>query len=107
MDRRTFLATLSSFAALDAVPTLAANREERVRTTSNTLPRKVIVGTALQSFWGPYPGLRNRLDQLAGIVDQMAAQAKQAYGRGLERCGFRRRLGGAGATRSGTDRLAE
>jgi predicted amidohydrolase len=84
MHRRTFLATLSSFAALDAVPALAASGEERVRTTSNTLPRKVIVGTVMQSFWGQYPGLRARLDQLTGIVDQMAAQAQQAYGRGMD-----------------------
>jgi predicted amidohydrolase len=84
MDRRTFLATLSSFAAFDAVPALAANSKERVRTTSNAPPRKVIVGTVMQSFWGQYPGQRNRLDQLARIVDQMAARAKQDYGRGLD-----------------------
>lgn len=84
MDRRTFLGTLSSFAAVEAVPALAANSAEKVRTTSHTPPRKVIVGTCMQSFWGQYPGLRNRFDQLAGIVDQMVAQAKQAYGRGLD-----------------------
>ena len=32
MDRRAFLATLSSFAALDAVPALAATGEGSVRT---------------------------------------------------------------------------
>ena len=84
MNRRTFLARISSFAALDALPALAASRAGSVRTTSNAPPRKVIVGTAMQSFWGQYPGLRNRLDQLAGIVDQMAAQAKKNYGRGLD-----------------------
>src|ERR1035437_8179343 len=84
MHRKNFLPTPSSFAALDAVPALAASGEERVRTTSNTLPRKVIVGTVMQSFWGQYPGLRARLDQLTGIVDQMAAQAQQAYGRGMD-----------------------
>ena len=84
MDRRTFLATLSSFAALDPVPALAANDDGSVRTTSNSPPRKVIVGTVMRSFWGQYPGLRNRLDQLAGIVDQMAAMSKQAYGRALD-----------------------
>jgi len=83
MDRRRFLATLTSVAAVGSVPAVAAN-SERIRTTSNAPPRKVIVGTAMQSFWGPYPGLRNRLEQLTGIVDQMAAQAKQAYGRGLD-----------------------
>src|SRR5688572_30109004 len=84
MNRRTFLATMSSLAALDAVPVLAAGGESGGRSTSNNPPRKVIVGTAMQAFWGQYPGLRNRLDQLAGIVDQMAAQAKKKYARGLD-----------------------
>ena len=84
MRRRTFLATMSGLAALDAVPPLVASGAERAKTTSNTPPRKVIVGTVMQSFWGQYPGLRNRLDQLAGIVDQMSAQAQRAYGRGLD-----------------------
>ena len=84
MNRRTFLATVSSLAAVDALPALAAGSAGSVRTTSGTLPRKVIVGTVVQSFWGPYPGLGKRLEQLAGIVDQMAAEAKKNYGRGLD-----------------------
>jgi predicted amidohydrolase len=84
MNRRAFLANLGSLAALNAAPTLAANSEEKVRTSSKTPPRKVIVGTTMQSFWGQYPGLRSRLDQLTGMVDQMAAQARQAHGRGLD-----------------------
>src|SRR5207245_8185402 len=84
MDRRTFLATLGGLAALDPVAAPAANNGERVRTTSSSPPRKVIVGTAMQSFWGQYPGLHNRLDQLAGIVDQMAVEAKEKYGRSLD-----------------------
>src|SRR5437867_7184266 len=83
MNRRTFLATMSSLAALEAAPVLAGGNAKG-RSTSNSPPRKVIVGTAMQSFWGQYPGLHNRLDQLAGIVDQMAAQAKKEYGRGLD-----------------------
>ncbi len=75
---------MSSLPALNAGPLLAAKTPEKIRTTSNGPPRKVVVGTAMQSFWGQYPGLRNRLDQLAGIVDQMAAQAKMKYGRGLD-----------------------
>jgi len=75
---------MSSFAAVDALPALAASSAASVRTTSHTPPRKVIVGTTMQSFWGQYPGLRSRLEQLAGIVDQMAAQAKKNYGRGLD-----------------------
>ncbi len=84
MNRRKFLASLSSLPALGAVPTLAAANEGAFRTTSSTPPRKVVVGTVMQSFWEEYPGLQKRLDQLAGIVDQMAAQAKSAYGRGLD-----------------------
>jgi beta-ureidopropionase len=84
MKRRTFLATMSSLAALKAVPLLAAGVNARGRSTSNSPPRKVIVGTVMQSFWGQYPGLQKRLDQLAGIVDQMAAQAKTKYSRGLD-----------------------
>ena len=75
---------MSSLAALGATPAPAEGRAAKVKTTSNRPPRKVIVGTAMQSFWGQYPGLHNRLDQLAGIVDQMAAQAKTKYNRGLD-----------------------
>src|SRR5438094_1831886 len=84
MNRRTFLGSMSSLAALAAAPAPAADRGTRVNTTSNRPPRKVIVGTVMQAFWGQYPGLQNRLDQLAGIVDQMAAQAEAKYRRGLD-----------------------
>jgi predicted amidohydrolase len=84
MNRRTFLATVSTVAAVDALPALAAGGAGSVRTTSDTPPRKVIVGTTMQAFWGPYPGLRSRLEQLGGIVDRMAARAKTTYGRGLD-----------------------
>src|SRR2546430_14386322 len=84
MNRRTFVASISSLAALEAGPVLAAGGNATDRSTSNRTPRKVIVGTVMQSFWGQYPGFDNRLDQLAGILDQMAAQAKQRYGRGLD-----------------------
>ncbi len=84
MHRRRFLATLSSFAAVDAVPALAAARAEGLRTTSNVLPRKVVVGTVMQPFWEEYPGLHKRLERLTGIVEQMAARAKESYGRGLD-----------------------
>ena len=82
MNRRTFLATTSSLAAL--APVLAAGANTRARNTSNSPPRKVIVGTAMRSFWGPYPGLEKRLEQLAGILDQMAAEAKRKYSRALD-----------------------
>jgi len=75
---------MSSLAALEAAPVLAGGGSARGRSTSSSPPRKVIVGTAMQSFWGQYPGLHSRLEQLAGIVDQMTAQAKMKYGRGLD-----------------------
>ena len=84
MNRRTFLATMSSLAAFEAAPPQASGGNARSRSTSNRPPRKVIVGTVMQAFWGQYPGLQNRLDQLAGIVDQMAAQAEAKYRRGLD-----------------------
>src|SRR5213592_1218933 len=84
MDRRDFLTTIGSLAAVDAAPLLPAAGEVGVRSTSNGPPRKVIVGTVMQAFWGEYPGLRSRLEQLAGIVDQMAEQAGKKYGRSLD-----------------------
>src|SRR5256885_1598558 len=84
MNRRTFVGSMSSLAALAAAPAPAADRGTRVNTTSNRPPRKVVVGTVMQPFWGQYPGLHKRLEQLTGIVDQMAAQAKTKYNRGLD-----------------------
>ena len=55
-----------------------------LRTTSGQPPRKVIVGTVLQPFWVAYPGLDKRLDELAGIVDRLAADSMKKYGRGLD-----------------------
>lgn len=83
MNRRTFFTAVSSLTAL-GVSSAQAAQIARLRTTSQRPPRKVIVGTTMQSFWGPHPGLENRLQQLAGIVDQMAAEAKLRFGRGLD-----------------------
>lgn len=87
MNRRTFVSTLGTLAALEAAPAsarAAAVRDAARRSTSNGPPRKVVVGTAMQSFWGAYPGLETRLADLAGIVDRMAEQAGKRYGRGLD-----------------------
>lgn len=65
-----------------ALGALAA--EIPIRSTSDQPPRKVIVGTVLQPFWGKYPGLDVRLAQLTGIIDRMQAQSQQKYGRGLD-----------------------
>ncbi len=54
------------------------------RRNSESPPRKVIVGTAMQPFWVPYPGLDKRLDELTAIVDRMAAESKRQHGRGLD-----------------------
>ena len=84
MNRRRFLTAAGGLATLPALPTLASDAAVRVKSTSGGPPRKVIVGTAMQAFWGDYPGLQNRLGQLAGMVDEMAEQARTKYGRGLD-----------------------
>jgi predicted amidohydrolase len=38
----------------------------------------------MQAFWGAYPGLGARIDQLARIVDEMVDRARSRYGRGLD-----------------------
>jgi predicted amidohydrolase len=68
-------------AALLAFPAAA---EINIKTTADQPPRKVIVGTAMQAYWEVYPGLEKRLAQLAGMVDQMAAESQKKYGRGLD-----------------------
>src|SRR5437588_8697570 len=77
---------MAGLAAGSAVPTPAAAAVAGLTTksTSSGFPRKVIVGTAMQAFWVPYPGLQERLDQLAGIIDEMAGDAMRKYGRGLD-----------------------
>jgi predicted amidohydrolase len=86
MNGKTFLVFLTiaiNFGPV-IVPEARATDAAPRRTTSDNPPRKVVVGTAMQSFWGEYPGLSKRLDQLGGMVDQMAAQAKNKYGRGVD-----------------------
>jgi beta-ureidopropionase len=70
------------FAALAACPVSAA--ELKVKSTLDQPPRKVIVGTAMQAFWGEYPGLDKRLEQLAAMIDRMADVSEKKYGRGLD-----------------------
>ncbi len=43
-------------------------------------PRKVVIGTAIFSPGGAYPGLDARLGELARLVDEMASQAKARPG---------------------------
>jgi predicted amidohydrolase len=42
-------------------------------------PRKVVVGTAMYSIWGEYPGVDRRLEALGEIIDEMAGQAAEKY----------------------------
>ena len=47
-------------------------------------PRKVVVGTMMQSFWQEYEGLDARLKTLSDIVDRMGAEAKKKYNTRLD-----------------------
>ena len=78
LKRRAFLTGIGYAAAVKAAPQPSAT------STSGLPPRKVIVGTVMQSFWGPYPGLEKRLEQLAAIVDRMGRESKSKYGRALD-----------------------
>ena len=83
MRRRTFL-TGAGAAAAGSAAADAAPRSSEPASTAGLPPRKVIVGTAMQSFWVEHPGLEKRLHQLAGIVDAMAHDARSTYGRSLD-----------------------
>jgi predicted amidohydrolase len=83
MQRRTFL-TMAGGMGASAALLPAVRGDAGVRSTSDTPPRKVIVGTVMQDFWGKYPGLVPRLDQLAGLVGRAVEQSRQKYGRGLD-----------------------
>ena len=61
----------------------AAGTDIPAKSTSDQPPRKVVVGTVMQPFWGKHPGLQRRLDQLTAIVDRMEAQSEKKYGRNL------------------------
>lgn len=60
----------------------SAHSTDAAKNANDMAPRKVIVGTTLQQFWGQYPGLDKRLAQLAALVDETAAEARKKYGRG-------------------------
>jgi predicted amidohydrolase len=47
-------------------------------------PRKVIVGTTMTRWYGDYPGLAGRLEQMRGLIDTMAAQSRAKYGRPID-----------------------
>jgi predicted amidohydrolase len=47
-------------------------------------PRKVIVGTTMTSWYGDYPGLSGRLEQMRRLIDQMAMESRSKYGRSID-----------------------
>jgi predicted amidohydrolase len=54
---------------------------------SDPAPRKVVIGTCIYPMYGgrrPYPGLQARLEELAGLVDGMAALAGESGDTGLD-----------------------
>src|SRR3954471_6146197 len=75
MKRRSFLT------ALGAVPVVAA---AAVPSSASRAPRKVVVGTVMQPFWVDHPGVPKRLSELGGIVDDMQAESRRKYRRGID-----------------------
>ena len=47
-------------------------------------PRKVIVGTSMTRWYSDYPGLNGRLEQMRGLIDEMAAESRSKYGRSID-----------------------
>lgn len=76
------MAVIAATGSATEPPAVAAAETAVARCRGTSVPRKIIVGTTLQSFWGQYPGLDQRLEQLASLVDETAAAAKEKYGRG-------------------------
>lgn len=72
---------VSFLGILLALPVVGADIP--ANSTSDQPPRKVIIGTVMQPFWGKHQGLQKRLDQLTAIVDRMQAESEKKYGRGL------------------------
>lgn len=56
----------------------------RSASTSARPPRKVVVGTVVQGFWGEFPGLAYRLAELSVLVGELGALSRRRLGRGLD-----------------------
>lgn len=70
------------YSSLDGpVPFTVKAETERLASTSNPRPRRVIVGTSMEAFWVNYPGLPQRLEHLGAIIDKMAAESLKKHGR--------------------------
>jgi acetyl esterase/lipase/predicted amidohydrolase len=61
-------------------------------------PRKVIVGTTMTRWYSDYPGLSGRLEQMGRLIDQMAAESRQKYGRSIDLVLFTEYAATAGKT---------
>ena len=74
-------------ASLCTAPWARAEEPEARRTPSarhDRPPRKVIVGTTMTRWYGNYPGLSGRLEQMRGLIDQMAVESRGRYGRSID-----------------------
>jgi predicted amidohydrolase len=79
------LGALSAAASAVLAISAAAEQQPAPMPRSSIPPRKVVVGTAVQGFWGPYPGIERRMEQLAALVEEMAARARRQFpNRGLD-----------------------
>lgn len=76
--------TFPLLALLSMLGAVAFGGDTAGKSRSELPPRKVIVGTVMQGFWGEYPGLDRRLEQLTGLVDRLSDEARTKYGRGLD-----------------------
>lgn len=47
-------------------------------------PRKVIVGTTMTRWYSDYPGLKQRLQQIGNLLDEMVTESQSNYGRSLD-----------------------
>ncbi len=47
-------------------------------------PRKVILGTTMTRWYGDYPGLGGRLEEMRRLIDEMAAESRSRYGRSID-----------------------
>ena len=84
MKRQIPVRTFCAVGLLGCLLAFPAAAEIPARSTAGELPRKVIIGTVMQPFWGKYPGLQSRLEQLTTLVDRLQARAEMQYGRGLD-----------------------
>jgi predicted amidohydrolase len=53
-------------------------------TQQDSPPRKIVVGSLMHAMYSDYPGLEKRLQELSAFIDDMAREAQQKYGAGLD-----------------------